>query len=654
MRKCTCRFLLSALMLPAVMFTSSCNKDNITPEPLPTDEPEIAFSQDMLEIPAEGGSVSASFKIVNPVEGIVPSATCEADWINIADLDEEAMKVNLIVGKNTEPTKREADLVLTYGDGISDTLRLAQSQSVISFTINVTDSTTSSFAYEVIPKDTAMTYFSQVVEKEYFNQFGSPEEFINADVELIRTLAAEQGLTFEECLKSVLKKGNYSRNLKYQLSQKQYVIYAFGMDYSGNILTGLDSRVASTAPVDQSDITFEINVHQEGRTTVVNVVPSDKEQTYITGVVDAARFNKPYDNVDDADYIFDFKQGMLWQDIDYYTSMGYPDPYAFVLRNNAVSGDNTATMELSAAEDYVVYAVSVNEQCILNSEPEIYEFRTDDVVKSDNVLTLEIVNVETRFIDVSVTTTNDDPYVLYAIEAAPYKGLDNEALLETLAAKNFSNFIVYGDKTRRFGFPDWDFEPSTEYLVFAFGYDLGNPTTDIVYEYVTTTEAKQSDMTFELAYHGYYAGAEVQEAYPENFTADISGHAVYHVKAQAIPEDRMYYKYYTVLSGDYTDAEAFTDDEAVDMLLELWETSIGVSWSYNMILLAYDYDYTFIGYAIDVAGNPTAVWRQLVHPTEDGTVPMGGFNPGDLWNWDYNTGTATAGGNGWMIPLIME
>ena len=65
-------------------------------------------------------------------------------------------------------------------------------------------------------------------------------------------------------------------------------------------------------------------------------------------------------------------------------------------------------------------------------------------------------------------------------------------------------------------------------------------------------------------------------------------------------------------------------------------------------------DFTFIGYAIDVAGNPTAVWRQLVHPTEDGTVPMGGFNPGDLWNWDYNTRTATAGGNGWMIPLIMK
>lgn len=651
MRKCTCRFLLSALMLPAVLFTSSCNKDNITPEPAPSDGSEIAFSQDVLEIPAEGGPVSASFKIVNPVEGIVPSATCEADWIHIAEVNGKAMRVSLIVGKNTESTKREADLVLTYGDEISDTLRLVQ--SMISFTINVTDSTTSSFAYEVIPKDTAMTYFSQVVEKEYFDQFGSPEEFINADVELIRTLAAEQGLTFEECLKNVLKKGNYSKNLTYQSFQKQYVIYAFGMDYSGNILTGLDSRAASTAPVEQSDITFDIEVTQEGRSTVINIVPSDKEQTYIAEVVDAKSFDEPFDNKPGADYIFEYKQNMLWQYIDMYTALGYPDPYATLLGNNAITGDYTITTELSADTDNVVFAVSINEECILNSEPEIVRFHTDDVIMSDNVLTLDIQNVETRFIDASVTTTNDDPYVLLALEAAPYKGLSKEELFEKLAVKRYT-WIYSGDTTVRFGFPDMDYKPETEYLVFAFGYDLGNPTTDLVYEFVTTTEAKQSDMTFELAYHGYYAGAEVQEAYPENFTADISGHAVYHVKAQAIPEDRMYYKYYTVLSGDYTDTEAFTDDEAVDMLLELWETSIGVSWSYNMILLAYDYDYTFIGYAIDVAGNPSAVWRQLVHPTEDGTVPMGGFNPGDLWNWDYNTGTATAGGNGWMIPLIMK
>lgn len=69
--------------------------------------------------------------------------------------------------------------------------------------------------------------------------------------------------------------------------------------------------------------------------------------------------------------------------------------------------------------------------------------------------------------------------------------------------------IRRGDLTGRFGYPQVEMLPETEYIIFAYGWEQGHPTTDIVYEFVTTTEAKQSDMTFELLYNGYYAGAEV-------------------------------------------------------------------------------------------------------------------------------------------------
>lgn len=93
-------------------------------------------------------------------------------------------------------------------------------------------------------------------------------------------------------------------------------------------------------------------------------------------------------------------------------------------------------------------------------------------------------------------------------------------------------------------------------------YDLES-LIDKEYKYVTTTEAKQSEMTFRLAYPGYYAGAEVQAAYPGNFTGDISNFAIFHLKAEATPQDRMYYKYYYFLDGDYTNPEKFSDEEAI-------------------------------------------------------------------------------------------
>ena len=350
------------------------------------------------------------------------------------------------------------------------------------------------------------------------------------------------------------------------------------------------------------------------------------EQYYIAGVVDANEYyNMP------GGYILGYRQSTIWDNVDMLEQMQMPDPYSLTLNMVAEKGTCTIDQELTAGTDYVAYAVSISDECIINSEPEILEFRTDDVVRSDNVISIEIVNVETRLIDVEVKTTNDDPYVMLALEASPYKGLTDEEILESINAHYNFMRVCRGDTTLRFSYPDSEYQPNTEYIVFAFGYDLGVPTTDIVYQYITTTDAKQSDMTFNLLYNGYYAGAEVQEAYPDNFTADISGHAIFHVKANSVPRERLYYKYYTVKTGDWTDRQKYTDDEAMAELIELGKTTIGVSWDYNMIMLKYDMDFTFIGFAIDVAGNPTAVWRQLVHPTEDGTVPMGDFNPNDLW-----------------------
>lgn len=58
-----------------------------------------------------------------------------------------------------------------------------------------------------------MTYFTQVVEKEYFDSFSSSDEFIQADIELIKTYASENGMTFEECLQQMLKKECSPENL---------------------------------------------------------------------------------------------------------------------------------------------------------------------------------------------------------------------------------------------------------------------------------------------------------------------------------------------------------------------------------------------------------------------------------------------------------
>ena len=162
-------FLSSVMMLSVMFAASSCTEDEpVTPPVPPAGDPEIAFTQDRLEIPIEGGDMSAAFTLSNPVEDIEPSAACEADWITGIVVDTAGSQVGFTAAENDGYEEKRADLILTYGN-LSDTLILVQEAAVKSFDINVTDSTVSSFAYEVIPVDESMTYFTQVVEKEYFD-----------------------------------------------------------------------------------------------------------------------------------------------------------------------------------------------------------------------------------------------------------------------------------------------------------------------------------------------------------------------------------------------------------------------------------------------------------------------------------------------------
>ena len=186
-------FLSSVMMLSVMFAASSCTEDEpVTPPVPPAGDPEIAFTQDRLEIPIEGGEMSAAFTLSNPVEDIEPSAACEADWITGIVVDTAGSQVGFTAAENDGYEEKRAELILTYGN-LSDTLILVQ------------DSTVSSFAYEVIPVDESMTYFTQVVEKEYFDSFGSSDEFIAADIDLLKLYASENGMTFEECLQQMLK-----------------------------------------------------------------------------------------------------------------------------------------------------------------------------------------------------------------------------------------------------------------------------------------------------------------------------------------------------------------------------------------------------------------------------------------------------------------
>ena len=123
-------FLSSVMMLSVMFAASSCTEDEpVTPPVPPAGDPEIAFTQDRLEIPIEGGEMSAAFTLSNPVEDIEPSAACEADWITGIVVDTAGSQVGFTAAENDGYEEKRAELILTYGN-LSDTLILVQEAAV--------------------------------------------------------------------------------------------------------------------------------------------------------------------------------------------------------------------------------------------------------------------------------------------------------------------------------------------------------------------------------------------------------------------------------------------------------------------------------------------------------------------------------------------
>ena len=104
--------------------------------------------------------------------------------------------------------------------------------------------------WKVVPPDPELTYVSMAVDKATWDSFDSYEEYIAYDMEYFQEQAAKRNLSYEEFLeKYVLKQGEGTYSAEDLSADSDYIVYAYGMDAAGNILTDIYYAQARTLPV---------------------------------------------------------------------------------------------------------------------------------------------------------------------------------------------------------------------------------------------------------------------------------------------------------------------------------------------------------------------------------------------------------------------
>lgn len=572
----------------------------------------VSFSENAISAPYAGGRYSVGYVLSGgSTDTALPEVSCEADWINDIQVGKTAIEFD--VSANPELQERTAEIVVRYaGRELENRLAVRQDAYVPGdgmFDVEITSVTGTGIVFSVIPEDKEMTWYCGICDKAGMDSYASEQEFVAALLEEIRETAGGQGVGIEEYLDGKLRYGNLTSGSFDNLEpDSDLYLYVLGMTREGVCLTGVSKKSFHT----EAPMTFDISYEIDKASVTAIIVPSVKDRYY---VCDAMK-TSDYLTYTDAQSFKDTYQEAL----NFLISFSGKSPEEYV-RTNCHMGDcRISDWELTAATDYTGYVFEISATGELLSFATTKEFTTGNVEMSDNTFEISISDITEDSAVCHVTTTTDDPYILGWSQAAGWEGKSENEIRDDIIGWGYTGYYISAAGSDEFPLSGI-LEPETEYIVFAFGYEGGLATTDLVKVHFTTGKPVVSDVVFEAEYGKYYDGDALLELYPRDFIG-ASGKAVLPFRAKATPVEEVGTFMYHIILGDCTD-ESTMSDAAVRSYLEFQ----GLKQESAAFYLDYDVVYTIIGVAKDKNGVYGKVYRQRIVLTRDGVSPVTEYQP---------------------------
>ena len=472
------RSVMTLVMTLAFVFVS-CQKDPVV------EQSNITLYVEALEAQPEGETLRVNYSIAKPADGLSLEVKCEAEWVKIDVVT--ASFFDITVARNDSNEERSIALNLTYGSEVKS-LTLSQKAWKAPISIKVEDVEATAVIFSVATLDETTTWIGQIVDKVWFDEMTEDDVF-SEDMRYYNAMAEEQGVTLEEYLATVLSKGSHSNIRMAGLDPEwEYVVYVYGMNASGEMTTSLYAEAFKTeAPYQGNDVTFEFDITVERAIAHIAITPSHEGVAYYNNLITYEDFETLYGK--DINVAAD---AVIVDMIEDYAAWDYTLAETFEYNTDYLA--TSYEFEGMANTRYVAFAFKWNEQCKRLSDVSYEEFKIGSIPASENQLSMEISDVTQSTFYVKVTTTNDDPYAVFAIPTLEIgKMRDDEAIfnyiLSNYGTSFLYNYIFNGNIEGTFS----GMEAETEYAVLLFGYEAGTLTTKITRENITTLKAGDID-----------------------------------------------------------------------------------------------------------------------------------------------------------------
>lgn len=272
--------------------------------------------------------------------------------------------------------------------------------------------------------------------------------------------------------------------------QTTYHAYAMLYDADG-VVAGLSEATFTTQSVRAA---FTIGVQPSASDAAVTITPdgdfSGKYYAFVVSEADRATMMSRYGSLPEADMAF-------WQDMAGMAGASLED----LVEALALSGATTVQASaltgapLAARTAYVAYCYGVSADGTPTTEVVEQAFSTTAPAESANRLSVSVTKAYADGCDVSVSTTNDDKYIVdvQSLDAwqralARHDGDERAAAAAVIATAyggGVGGYLRQGDFSGRLSYG----QPSTECVVIACGYD-GGVTTPVATATFTTLAAE--------------------------------------------------------------------------------------------------------------------------------------------------------------------
>lgn len=364
------------------------------------------------------------------------------------------------------------------------------------FDIAVTDITASTAFVTVTPDDNATRYYFDVLSKEDFADYeNSPKAFMEFYLDWLQE--NNPTFTLDEILEQILSTGEDSYEFSKLKADTEYLVFAIKVSDDGTLPEEGETEAFTTIalpPIEKVDCTFDITVTDIGASAAtVSVTPSKTDVPYYFDLITKADYEANGGNEDAIaqavssflSFLMDYYGETLENTVASIVSTG-PDSYAYE------SG-------LDPETEYYVFACGLTSDGRINTDVGMKAFKTEAVKPSTNVFTMDISNITATGSLVTLTTTNDDPYIIDVWPTADLEGL-SDAEIVSAVEETYGSFIGFVVSTGDMELDNEGYlEPETDYTAFVFGYDSGTATTAVTKKTFRTLEGGDpADCTFEI------------------------------------------------------------------------------------------------------------------------------------------------------------